>query len=156
MAHDGVGEQTAEVSTDEGRRGNGAAQRGGCRLTKALIDAEDEGFFSLLIDAGDVQGTAGGTPKLIAVEAGARQVIAVVEVVVGVESAVAIELEYVSVEAVGSGLCDYVDDVTAAPAVLRGEGIGLDLELLDVFDGRNVDNAAPILRGVPGAVQKIG
>jgi hypothetical protein len=43
-------------------------------------------------------------------------------------------------------VADDVDDVAAAQRI-GGKGIGLDLELL-TLDGGNVDDAAPVLRGV--------
>src|SRR5579871_4906171 len=156
MAYDGAGEQTTEVSANEGLSGHCGAEGSGRRLAETFVDEEEKGFFGLLIDTGNVYGAADRASKLVTVEAGARQAIAVVEVVVSIECAVAIELEHVSMEAVGARLGDDVDDVTAAPAILRGESIGLDLELLDVFDGGNIDNAAPVLRGVPGAIEEIG
>ena len=84
------------------------------------------------------------------------RVVAIVEVVVSVKCAVAKELKEIAMKAVGAGLADDVDDVAAAPSILRGEGVGLDLELLDAFNGGNVDDAAPVLRSVPGSIEKIG
>ena len=57
---------------------------------------------------------------------------------------------------VGSGLGNDVDDISAGPAVLGGEGVGLDLELLNVLDGGHVDDSPPVLRGVPGSVEEVG
>lgn len=78
------------------------------------------------------------------------------EEVSGIQHAVAIEHVGVAVEAVGARLGNHVDDVAAAPPVLSGESIGLNLELLHVVGRWDVDHATPVGRGIPGAVQKEG
>src|SRR6266851_1001892 len=125
-------------------------------LKSPLRNAEDVGLVRLLVDPGNVERAAWRTAVLVTIEVRPLYPVAIVEVVVRIESTVPVELEQVSVETVGSGFGDDVDDVSAAPAILRGEGVGLDLELLDVFDRGNVDDAAPVLRGVPGSVEQIG
>ena len=59
-------------------------------------------------------------------------------------------------ELVGAGLGGDVDDVACGEAVLRGEGVGLDLELVDAVDGGDVDDGAPVGGGVPNAVEEEG
>ena len=57
---------------------------------------------------------------------------------------------------VGTGFGGDVDDVSGGEAVLGGEGVGLDLELIDAVDGGNVDDGAPIGGGIPNTIEKEG
>src|SRR6267154_1977991 len=148
-------QERTEISANKCLSGHRSGEVGWGRLTEPFVNTEDKGLVRLLINAWDVQRAAGGPSILIATEIRTRLVIAIIEVVVGVEGAIAIELEEVAVKTVRSRFADDVDDVAAAPAVLSGEGVGLDLELLDAFDRGDVDDATPVLRGVPGSIKEI-
>ncbi len=156
LAYHLASEKRAEISADKCLCGYGGGKGGRSRLAESLVDTKDKGLAGLLINARYVQGAASGPSILITTEIRTFYPIAIIEVVIGVECAVAIELEEVAVKAVRSGFADDVDDIAAAPTVLSGEGIGLNLEFLNAFDRGHVDDAAPVLRRVPGSVQKKG
>jgi hypothetical protein len=46
-----VGKESTEISADERRSGHSSSEVGGSRLAEPLVNAEDEGFFLLLINA---------------------------------------------------------------------------------------------------------
>ncbi len=50
--------------------------------------------------------------------------------IVGVEAAVAVELERRAVKQVGAGFCDHVDDSAAGMTEFRRIGVGIHLEFL--------------------------
>src|SRR6185369_3130907 len=89
---------------------------------------------------------------LMAMEVGFR--LASGEVVLRIQGAVAIELERIAVEGVAARLRNYVHDVAAAPPVLRGERVGLNLEFLHSVYGGHIHDAAPVRSCVPGSVEK--
>src|SRR6202035_4482976 len=94
-----------------------------------------------------------GAAKLIAGEVG---LLAGIEKVSRFYTVVAVELESIAVEPVGTGLGHDVDDIAAAPAILGGKRVGLNLELLHGVHGGNIDHAAPIDTRVIRSVQQVG
>ncbi len=89
-----------------------------------------------MIELGEFDWTADTEAELIAFEVGERSAVLVSEKRIGVKVGVAEEFVEASVELVGAGLIDEVDDAAAAASEFGGVGIGLDLELLDGIDRR--------------------
>ena len=58
-------------------------------------------------------------------------------------------------ESTGAALRNDVDDVASTPAVLRGEGVGLNLEFLHVINRGHVDHPSPAHRCVPRPIQQV-
>ena len=57
-------------------------------------------------------------------------------------------------EVAGAGFLDGIDHVSHAPAILRRVGVGLNLELLQFIDRGHVDDAVPIARAIPMAIEE--
>src|SRR6266545_2598401 len=80
--------------------------------------------------------------------------IAVVEEVIGIEMAVAQELEQPAVERTRARLGNGIDRVPHTPAILRREGVGLNLELLQLVDRGYENQPTPIARAVPMTIHQ--
>src|SRR6266480_1825313 len=109
----------------------------------ALIVEKEECLVALFVQAWNVHWTAHREPELVAVRIRFRRVANSIKERVGVELAVSQVLVHVSVQAAASRFRNYVNDVSGAPAVLRGKGMLLHLELLHVVRGGNVPDSAP-------------
>src|SRR5262249_22482849 len=99
----------------------------------SFVKHEEEGPVATVVQLRDVDRPAGAGAKLVALETCQRAAGAVGEKVIGVEEAVAQELEYAAVQIVGSGFRDQRDHPSTAASVLGGIGVGLNLEFLNPF-----------------------
>src|SRR3984893_14068627 len=97
------------------------------RLSQAFIVGKEIGFVL-------ANWTADRDTKLITMEVGLSSA---VKEVSRIQAAVAVKLVSITVECVRTRLGHNVDYVAAAPPILRGERIGLNLEFLYVVHGRN-------------------
>ena len=83
-----------------------------------------------------------------------------VEIVLGVEPVVAVELEHRAVERVGARLRRGIDDAARVVAVLRTEAVRQDLELANGLDAEDVARRAArltelIVEFVPSSVKRL-
>src|SRR5215467_2273612 len=78
--------------------------------------------------------------KLIAAESIFGQAVLIVEIAIGGEGVVAIELEHGAVNLIGSGLCDQADDAAGIAAILCRVIAGEDAEFLHRVRVGRVDN----------------
>jgi hypothetical protein len=111
------------------RRRHGREHRAPDRLTLTLVVDEEE----CLVPA---DRTADDATELVAAKlrlGAARR-----EQVPGVERLVAEELEHRAAEGIGPGLGRQVDHATVEPSELRRRAVGLELELLNRVDGREI------------------
>src|SRR4029077_20219426 len=102
----------------------------------------------------DIERTAGGEAELIPLEFGLRDIVLVIKEVVCVQDTVANELECAAVKFVGARFRDRVDCVTGTPTILGRERVGLNLEFLQLIDGRRINNYIPVTDCVPVAIQQ--
>src|SRR6266700_5511183 len=123
-------------------------------ISMAFEIEEEECLVTLLVDARNIYRATYGYAKLIAMRIRTRVPMQIIEVVVGVERPVAQIVVHVAVQTAASGLGHDIDHISCAPAVLRGERILLDLELLHVVGRGHVNNTSPAFTGIPRAVEK--
>src|SRR5690242_14994206 len=118
-------------------------------VSMAFKIEEEKGLVTLLVDAWNVHRASNSNAKLIALRIWARTPMQIVEVVVGVERTIAQIVVNISVQSAAAGLAHDIDHISCAPAVLRGERILLDLELLHVVGRGHVNNTSPAFTGIP-------
>src|ERR1700722_12589411 len=99
-------------------------ESGGCGAARTFVGSEK---VQLVLD----DGPADCGSELVTVEGGLA---AIVEIVAGIIVAIPVKLPGVAVDLICPGLGNDVNDVAAAESILRGKGIGLDLEFLDGID----------------------
>src|SRR5580700_9972621 len=80
---------------------------------------------------------------------------ATVEEIPRIRVAVPIELVYIAVKFVGAGFRNDIDHIAATETILSGKGVRLNLKLLDVVDGRNINHPAPIQARIPGSIEQV-
>src|SRR5262249_50990922 len=70
--------------------------------------------------------------------------------------AIAPEFPDVAMDLAGTPFCNHIDHIARTPAVLSGEGIGLNSHFLGLVDPRNPNHCVPIVGIVPVPVEQEG
>src|SRR6202007_459618 len=139
-------QESRKISGPLVARRHGAYESSGCRLPQAFVVRKEVGLVF-------PNRPADCAAKLIAVE---RRLFSVVEKVSRVRITVAVKLVSIPVESISTRFRHNVDDVPAAPSILRCKSVGLNLELLHVVHGGNIDHPTPIEPGVISSIDQIG
>ena len=112
-------ENSREVSGAEiGDRYGGKVGSKRIVFPMGLVVEEEKCLVALFVDAGDIDRPANCEAKLVAVRILLRGSVNAVEKVVGIQLAIAQVLVRSSVQITAPRLCNYVDDVPRAPAIL--------------------------------------
>src|SRR5205085_160512 len=119
-----------EISLALQDRRNGEDRSDRRLLTQTFEQPENESFISLPVKTWNPKRPTQIEPELIAMDQRARQAGPVREEVVRIQVSIAQELKRASVDGIRAGFRHHVHGVSHTPAVLRGEGIRLDLEFL--------------------------
>src|SRR5580704_9967623 len=118
--------------------GKGVGHRGDCSgrlyLPKSLVVDKEEGTIML-------QWPSGSSAELIADEWWDR-IGGQIEVVLGIERRIPMQFPQRSVELVAARLSCHVDDGAAMPAILRVEGLGQNLDLLQLVQAKEKPRSA--------------